>query len=87
MQFNEYAIKAKKEKLDSILEHMELLHIVLKRNIGETYEIKHLPRVWEPGGRATLFIVTWKKHKCLLKVKDKDVLVESKLEQENASMN
>jgi predicted Ser/Thr protein kinase len=85
--FNPDAIREKTLHLDSILSRMELVERVLAANLDDSsgpIRVKQVPRVWEPGGGATLFEVTAGADVLFLKVKRLSVLVESKLESEPA---
>lgn len=80
MIFNAESLTYKAKYLDSILANRELLETVIRRHIKVDWQLTNLPRVWEPGGGATLFKLEYGSEKILIKVKSKYVWVESKLE-------
>lgn len=82
MQFNDAALEKKKQYLDMILDHEEIVKQALDRNLGTEWKIKNVPRVWEPGGGSTLYSLEYNEKKYFLKVKHRSVTVESKLEEE-----
>ncbi len=84
MLFDPEAIQNKITSLDSILNFRELLEDVIASNIFDDYSIQQVPRVWEPGGGATLFKITTSSNKYFLKVKSSNVWVESRLESESS---
>lgn len=84
MLFNPVALREKERLLDSIRQQPELLRQVLASHFPEPFEVLALPRVWEPGGGASLFEVRTSAGAHFLKVKSTRVLVESRLECEPA---
>lgn len=83
MLFNEKVIKNKVKYLDAILHQEDLLRKVINDfSRGQQYNYRLVERIWNPGGGATLFVVTIGKEKYFLKVKYTDLFVESKLEAE-----
>lgn len=82
MEYNKKAIENKEIHLDEILKKREVLHRVIERNTRSHYVLEEIPRIWEPGGGATLFKIIIANKRFFLKVKHKSVTVESKLEEE-----
>jgi predicted Ser/Thr protein kinase len=82
MLFNPEAIREKEMHLDSILSDQGLIDQVVSAHLASPFQIRKLPRVWEPGGGATLLEVTTGSDILFLKVKRLSVLVESRLESE-----
>src|SRR5437867_1309366 len=83
MEFNPSALAAKVGWLDAILREEHVLRAVLERRArGAACRYERVARPWEPGGGATLFVVTIGTERCFLKVKARAVTVESKLESE-----
>ena len=81
MQFNQAALDAKMQHLDEIKKQPELLSRVLYRNLKCNYKLVEQTRVWTGGG-GTPYIIETDQGKIFLKVKHKEVTVESKLEEE-----
>lgn len=81
MQKSEEIIAEKRFRKDSILNYKKLLLDVVCSELGGIDEIHHIHRADEGGG-ATLFTVLNQGKKYFLKVKEKTVFVESKLEEE-----
>ncbi len=82
MQFNQTALDAKMFHLDEIKKHPEILERVLKKNIKSKYEITESRRIWVGGGATSYKIIT-DQGDFFLKIKHKEVTVESKLEEES----
>lgn len=82
MLFSEEVISHKLFFLDSILLHQDLLENTLKKILKETFSIKPISRLWNPGGGSSLFQIITDQNKYFLKVKHKSILVESRLESE-----
>jgi tRNA A-37 threonylcarbamoyl transferase component Bud32 len=87
MLFDPKALANKKQHLDEILSKPETLRRVLGRNLGSNFTWVQIPRVWDPGGGATLFKVEADGCRYLLKVKHRSVTVESRLESESYWMD
>lgn len=83
MQFSSKALGEKIKHLDEIKKHPDILRNVIRRNIGDDYAIEELSRIWTGGG-GTSYIVVSSRGKFFLKVKNKSVCVESKLEEEES---
>ena len=85
MQFNKGSLTNKSQYLDRILTEKALLTKVLSEFAGQTpYRYEVVPRPWNPGGGATLFMVHVGENRYFLKVKHCSVTIESKLETESA---
>jgi tRNA A-37 threonylcarbamoyl transferase component Bud32 len=82
MLFDHEALHNKTLFLDAILRRPDLLEKVISRHLRESFRYIRLPRVWEPGGGATLFRIESGEGPLLLKVKHRSVYVESRLESE-----
>ncbi|MBP5460931.1 MAG: phosphotransferase [Lachnospiraceae bacterium] len=82
MQFNQEALDAKMRHLDEIKSRPDVVEKVLSRNLSSDYEITENTRVWIGGG-ATSYTVNTQQGRFFLKIKHKDVTVESKLEEES----
>lgn len=87
MLFDSEVIHNKLHYLDTILTNTNLLERVVSKHLTGEVIIKHLPRVWEPGGGSTLFCLESQAGKYLLKVKSSAVWVESLLESELNSLH
>jgi len=83
MLFDPEAIENKRRFLDLALAKRDLVERVVARHMSGRFELATIPRVWEPGGGATLFRIKSSAGTCLLKVKHHDVWVESRLESES----
>jgi len=81
MQFNQNALSKKTKHLDEIKANTKLLDEVIGRNMGIDVSVKEQTRRWVGGG-ATSYLLELPQKKVYLKVKHKDVTVESKLEEE-----
>ena len=79
MQFNSKAIDEKIKHLDEIKQYPDVLKKVLIRNIGPGYQITENQRFW-CGGGGTSYTINTPQKKFFLKVKNRSVCVESKLE-------
>jgi tRNA A-37 threonylcarbamoyl transferase component Bud32 len=84
MLFDPEALHNKALFLDAILKKQDLLEKVISRHLLKPFRYILLPRVWEPGGGATLFRIESSEGPLLLKVKHRSVYVESRLESEPA---
>jgi len=82
MIFSQEAITLKKKYLDSINAFPELLIAVVSKNLHAPFELKTLSRYWEPGGGASLYIISVESQRYFLKVKHCSIFVESRLESE-----
>lgn len=82
MLFNQTALNCKRQYLDSVLTNPSLVETIVGRHICPPFRLIRIPRVWEPGGGATLFRIEAGSRRLLLKVKHRSVLVESRLESE-----
>ncbi|HOE16322.1 MAG TPA: hypothetical protein PLX02_02080 [Syntrophorhabdaceae bacterium] len=82
MLFDPEALHNKTRFLDAILKEPDMLERVVSRHIRKPFRHVLLPRVWEPGGGATLFRIESGDGAALLKVKHRSVYVESRLEGE-----
>lgn len=82
MQFNQVALDTKIKHLDEIKKYPDLLDQVIERNIKGNYRILEQSRRWTGGG-STPYVIETDQGKLFLKVKHKDVIVESKLEEES----
>lgn len=80
MLFNENVIHRKNELLDSTPENV--LHDGVSHLIGKVDKLIPVQRPWSPGGGASLYNVKKDNEHFFLKVKHKDLLVESRLESE-----
>lgn len=83
MQFNPQALSEKTKHFDEIKQHRAVLKNVIARNLGDDFEIAENQPIWRGGG-ATTYIVRTAQMKVFLKVKNRSVCVESKLEEEPA---
>ena len=81
MQFDQTALDAKMIHLDEIKKYPEVLERVLKKYIKSKYEITESQRIWIGGG-ATSYKIISAQGNIFLKIKHKEVTVESKLEEE-----
>ena len=81
MQFNPQALSEKTKHFDEIKQHRAVLENVIARNLGDDFEIAENKPIWRGGG-ATTYIVRTAQTKVFLKVKNRSVCVESKLEEE-----
>ena len=81
MQFSAHALDEKTKHLDEIKKYPDVLKRVIVRNIGPDFQIVENQRVWTGGG-GTAYIILSSRGKYFLKVKNKSVCVESKLEEE-----
>jgi tRNA A-37 threonylcarbamoyl transferase component Bud32 len=84
MLFDPEALHNKTLFLDAILQKPDLLERVISRHLRKPFRYVLLPRVWEPGGGATLFRIESSEGPLLLKVKHRSVYIESRLESEPA---
>jgi tRNA A-37 threonylcarbamoyl transferase component Bud32/2-polyprenyl-3-methyl-5-hydroxy-6-metoxy-1,4-benzoquinol methylase len=84
MLFDPEAIANKQIHLDAVLHVKGLVDRVVARYLPGPVRIEKVPRVWEPGGGATLFRIESSQGAYLLKVKHSEVWVESRLESEPA---
>jgi len=82
MLFDQEAIRNRLQHLDLVLKTPELVEEVVGRHLVKPFNIVHLPRVWEPGGGATIFRIESSQGNYLLKVKHCEVWVGSRLEWE-----
>lgn len=82
MLFDPDALRNKTLFLDAILRKPDLLEKVISRHLRGSFRHTLIPRVWEPGGGATLFRIESGEAPLFLKVKHKDVYIESRLEGE-----
>ncbi len=82
MLFDPEALHNKTRFLDAILKEPDMLERVISRHVRKPFRHILLPRVWEPGGGATLFRIESEEGPALLKVKYRSVSVESRLESE-----
>ncbi|PKM82461.1 MAG: hypothetical protein CVU89_05510 [Firmicutes bacterium HGW-Firmicutes-14] len=83
MIFDREAIENKLKYLDGILQDPDLVNKVIAKHVTGPFEFRHIQRVWEPGGGATLYKINCPDRSYLLKVKDKRVWIESRLEGED----
>lgn len=83
MQFNQITLDAKIQHLDEIKKYPDVLSHVLDRNIKGKFVITEQSRIWTGGG-GTPYVIETEHGKFFLKVKHKDVTVESKLEEEDS---
>ena len=86
MQFSNEVINNKERYLDDILTEKERIEVFLGKNIHEPYTIKAMKKIWNGGG-ATLFRLKGAGIDAVLKVKNRNILVESKLEEEKGFIN
>lgn len=86
MQFNQSALDNKIKHLDEIKNHKDYIDFVVSKNLGDKYNIEEVERRWVGGG-ATCYIISFDNRKAFLKIKHKDVTVESKLEEESSFSN
>ena len=80
MQINKEVIKEKKLKKDSILKNKEFLLNYVRKELGDNTKISQILK--SNGGGATLFLLINNEGRYILKVKERTVFVESKLEEE-----
>jgi tRNA A-37 threonylcarbamoyl transferase component Bud32 len=83
MLFYAEALQNKTRYLDAVLSTPIVVERVIARHISEPFRFYPIPRIWEPGGGASLFIVETTRAKYFLKVKHRSVWVESRLESES----
>lgn len=83
MLFDPEALRNKERYLDAVLEVPELVRRVVSLHLDDSVRLRLLPRIWEPGGGATLFRIESFRGIYLLKVKHRSVWVESRLESED----
>ena len=86
MQFNQKALESKMKFLDKINEEPEIIDKVVKRNICSGYKIRDCKRIWVGGG-ASSYIIDSAGKQFFLKIKHKEVTVESKFEEEKDFIN
>jgi hypothetical protein len=86
MLFDPKALHNKTLFLDAVLQKPGIQEKVISRHLQGSFQCVRLPRVWEPGGGATLFRVESSQGPLLLKVKHQSVHVESLLESEPVYM-
>lgn len=86
MEFVQQAVYEKKKYLDTIKQYPDYLKFVLEKYFGKDYFITEIPRRWLGGG-STSFLVKKGNEQYFLKVKHKNVMVETKLEEELATIN
>jgi tRNA A-37 threonylcarbamoyl transferase component Bud32 len=84
MLFDPEALQNKTRYLDAILSRPSVVEGVIARHISKPFRLRPIPRIWEPGGGASLFVVETDREKYFLKVKHHSVWVESRLESEDA---
>ena len=84
MRFNPDVLKRKKDRLDEVLRIPGLVERVVARHVRGEAKVTPIPRVWEPGGGASLFRVEAEGGVTFLKAKHESVTVESRLECEAA---
>lgn len=82
MIFSSHIIDLKTVYLDGINSHPDLLERVVTDNLQGPVTYTPLKRYWEPGGGASLFLVSATDLTCFLKVKHRSITVESRLESE-----
>lgn len=80
MLFDPESLKNKTQYLDAILGKTEIVNDIVSNYIAGSFQLTHIPRIWEPGGGATLFRIDSEDSCFLLKVKHASVWVESRLE-------
>ncbi len=83
MLFDKQAISNKIQHLDEILRRPEIVDRVLVRQFGAPVRRIQMPRVWEPGGGSTLYRIETPTEQFMLKIKHRDVWVETRLESES----
>lgn len=86
MQFSTHALDEKIKHLDEIKNFPNVLKRVIVRNIGSEVQMSENQRIWRGGG-ATTYIISTSQKKIFLKVKHKNVYVESKIEEEKDFIN
>lgn len=86
MIFLEEEIERKRRFRDNISLTTERIHDILKDKIEGNFEVKKIKKNWNGGG-ASLYHVEGEKIDAFLKVKSKDMMVESKLEEEENFIN
>ena len=84
MRFNPETLKGKRDRLDEVLRIPGLVERVVARHVRGAAKVTRIPRVWEPGGGASLFRVEAEGGTYFLKAKHQSVAVESRLECEAA---
>ena len=82
MKFNQKALEEKKKHLDEIKQHPEYIQEVVSKYCNSEFELEEVPRRWTGGG-GTLYLIKTEEMKYFLKVKHREVTVESKLEEES----
>lgn len=87
MIFNEKVINDKKIYMDDILQNKNALIEYLNNKISGNYSLFELERPWKIGGGASLFRIKGDNIDAFLKVKRRDLYVESKLEEEKDFIN
>jgi tRNA A-37 threonylcarbamoyl transferase component Bud32 len=80
MLFDPESLQNKMHFLDAVTFMPGLADNVVARHLLRPFQVVRLPRVWEPGGGATLFRIDSTQGAFLLKVKHRTVWVESRLE-------
>jgi malonyl-CoA O-methyltransferase len=82
MQFFPEAIENKMRHIDQIQARPDLIDRIVKGQLGPDATWSAVPRVWEPGGGSSLFLLAAGGQSFWLKVKHRTCWVESRLESE-----
>jgi len=82
MIFAHDIIEKKQHQLDSVLAFPDLIESVVAHHQKGPFTLVPIPRPWSPGGGSTLFRIETCNGHLFLKIKHREVLVESRLESE-----